>query len=72
MLKTWCEGKSIALEIEEHKPVESNRLREKFYVEVKNKFVVTTLASCEFYGGPQGTCCKLKNVAANKIKLLQI
>ena len=24
------------------------------------------------YGGPHGTCCKLKNLAANKIKLLQI
>ena len=35
--KTWCEGKSIALEIEEHEPAELNRLLEKFYAEVKNK-----------------------------------
>ena len=35
--KTWCEGKSIALEIEEHKPAELNRLLEKFYAKVKNK-----------------------------------
>ena len=35
--KTWCEGKSIALEIEKHEPAELNRLLEKFYVEVKNK-----------------------------------
>ena len=36
--KTWCKGKSIALEIEEHKPAELNRLLEKFYAEVKNKY----------------------------------
>ena len=35
--KTWCERKSIALEIEEHKPAELNRLLEKVYAEVKNK-----------------------------------
>ena len=35
--KTWCEGKSIALEIEKHEPAELNRLLEKFYAEVKNK-----------------------------------
>ena len=35
--KTWCEGKSIALEIEEHELAELNRLLEKFYAEVKNK-----------------------------------
>ena len=35
--KTWCEGKSIALDIEEHEPAELNRLLEKFYAEVKNK-----------------------------------
>ena len=35
--KTWCEGKSIALEIEEHEPAELNRLLGKFYAEVKNK-----------------------------------
>ena len=28
--KTWYEGKSIALEIEEHEPAELNRLLEKF------------------------------------------
>ena len=37
MWKTWCEGKGIALEIEEHEPAELNRLLEKFYAEVKNK-----------------------------------
>ena len=37
MWKTWCEGKSIALEIEKHEPAELNRLLEKFYAEVKNK-----------------------------------
>ena len=35
--KTWCEGKSIALEIEKHEPAELNRLLEKLYAEVKNK-----------------------------------
>ena len=35
--KTWCEGKSIAVDIEEHEPAELNRLLEKFYAEVKNK-----------------------------------
>jgi len=35
--KTWCEGKSIALEIEEHEQAELSRLLEKFYAEVKNK-----------------------------------
>jgi len=35
--KTWCEGKSIALEIEVHEPAELNRLLEKLYAEVKNK-----------------------------------
>ena len=35
--KTWCEGKSIALEIQEHEPAEPNRLLEKFYAEVKNQ-----------------------------------
>jgi len=35
--KTWCEGKSIALEIEEHEPAELNRLLEKIYAKVKNK-----------------------------------
>ena len=35
--KTWCEGKSIALEIEKHEPAELNRLHEKFYAEMKNK-----------------------------------
>ena len=35
--KTWCEGKSIALKIEEHEPAELNRLLEKFYAKVKNK-----------------------------------
>ena len=35
--KTWCEGNSIALEIEKHEPGELNRLLEKFYAEVKNK-----------------------------------
>jgi len=37
MWKTWCEGKSIALEIEEHEATELNRLLEKFYAEVKSK-----------------------------------
>ena len=37
MWKTWCEGKSIALEIEEHEAPELNRLLEKFYAEVKDK-----------------------------------
>ena len=37
--KTRCEGKSIALEIEEHEPAELNRLLEKFYAKVKNKTV---------------------------------
>ena len=35
--KTWCEGKSTALEIEKHEPAELNRLLEKFYAEVKIK-----------------------------------
>ena len=35
--KTWCEGESKALEIEEHEPAELNRLLEKFYTEMKNK-----------------------------------
>ena len=35
--KTWCEGKSIALEIAEHEAAELNRLLEKVYAEVKNK-----------------------------------
>lgn len=36
--KTWCEVKSIALEIEEHEPVELNSLRTReIYAEVKNK-----------------------------------
>ena len=35
--KTWCEGKSIALEIKEHEPAELNRLLEKLYAKVKNK-----------------------------------
>ena len=35
--KTWCKGMNIALDIEEHKPAELNRLLEKFYAEVKNK-----------------------------------
>ena len=35
--KTWCEVKSVALEIEKHEPAELNRLLEKFYAEVKNK-----------------------------------
>jgi len=35
--KTWCEGMNIALDIEEHKSAELNRLHEKFYAEVKNK-----------------------------------
>jgi len=35
--KTWWEGKSIALEIEEHEPTELNRLLQKFYAEEKNK-----------------------------------
>ena len=35
--KTWCEGKSIALEIEKHEPAELNRLLKKFYAKVKNK-----------------------------------
>ena len=38
--KTWCEGKSIALEIEEHELAELNRLLEKFYAEVKNKIIM--------------------------------
>ena len=37
MWKTWCEEKSIALEIEEHEPAELSRLREKFDNELKNK-----------------------------------
>lgn len=35
--KTWCEEKSIVLEIEEHEPADLNKLLEKFYAEVKNK-----------------------------------
>ena len=34
MWKAWCEGRSIALEIEEHEPTELNRLLEQFYAEV--------------------------------------
>ena len=34
--KTWCEGQSIVLKMEKHKPAELNKLLEKFYAEVKN------------------------------------
>ena len=37
--KTWCEGKSIALEIEEHEPAKLNTLFEKFYAEVKKDMI---------------------------------
>ena len=33
----WCEGKSIAVEIEEREPTELNRLLETFYAKVKSK-----------------------------------
>ena len=47
--KTWCERKSIALEIKEHKLTELNRLLEKFYGEVKNKYDLPALPSREIY-----------------------
>ena len=47
--KTWCEGKSIALEIEEHEPAEQNRLLEKFYAEVKNKYDLQALSPRESF-----------------------
>lgn len=37
--KTWCEGKSIALEIEEHEPANLNTLLEKFYAEVNKDMI---------------------------------
>ena len=47
--KTWCERMSIALEIEEGEPTELNRLFEKFYGEVKNKYDLPALALREFF-----------------------
>ena len=35
--KTWCEGRSITLEIAKHESAELNRLLEKFNAEVKNR-----------------------------------
>ena len=45
MWETWCEGKSIAVEIEEHEPTELNRLLETFYAEVKSKDDLPALPS---------------------------
>ena len=47
--KTWYEGKSIALEIEEHELAKQNRLLEKFYAKVKNKFDLPALPPREFF-----------------------
>ena len=47
--KTWCEGKSIALEIEEHDSAKLNRLLEKFYGEVKNKYDLPAVLPREFF-----------------------
>ena len=41
--KMWCEGKSIALEIKEQEPAELNRLLEKLYAEVRNKYDLPAL-----------------------------
>ena len=49
MCKTWCEGKSIALEIEEHEPADLNRLFKKFYAEVKNQYDLPALPPREFF-----------------------
>ena len=45
MQETWCEGKSVAVEIEEHEPTELNRLLETFYAEVKSKDDLPALPS---------------------------
>ena len=47
--KTGCEGKSIALEIEEHEPAEMNRLLDKINAEVKNKYDLPALPPREFF-----------------------
>ena len=48
--KTWCEGKSIALEIEEHDVTELSRLLEKFYTKVKTTNTSSTqIFSCLYY-----------------------
>ena len=39
MRKTWCEGRSTALEIEEHEPTKLNRLLKTFYAEVKSNMI---------------------------------
>ena len=49
MWRTWCEGRSIALEIEEHEPTELNRLLEKFYAEVKSKDDLPALPPRKFF-----------------------
>ena len=47
--KTWCAGMSIALGIKEHEPTELNRLLEKYYGKVKNKYDLVALPTREFF-----------------------
>ena len=47
--KTWCEEKSIALEINEHKLAEVNRLLKKFYPQVKKKYDLPALSPRRFF-----------------------
>ena len=49
MWKAWCEGRSIALEIEEHEPTELNRLLEQFYAEVKSQDDLPALPPRKFF-----------------------
>ena len=47
--KTWCKGKSIALEIAEHELAELDRLLEKFNAKVKNMYDLQALPPCKFF-----------------------
>ena len=48
MWKVWCKGKRISLEIEEYETAELNRLLEKFYAGVKNKYNLPALPPRHF------------------------